>query len=151
MRVAAAGLALASALLPLSAAGQYSSAGDSIAALPDGSIPITFRGSTYYFSSGSWFQQVVAGFVPVTPPPGIVVPSLPPSYTTVWLAGRPYYRLNDVYYASAPGGYAVVASPASQGSLYYCASSKAYYPKVAECAEGWTIQPTVPPQLREPR
>ena len=148
MRIATAGLALAGALLSLSAAGQYPSAGDSTTALPDGSIPITYRGSTYYFNSGSWFQQVVAGFVPVTPPPGVVVPSLPPPYTTVWLAGVPYYRLNDIYYASAPGGYVVVAPPASQGSLYYCASSKAYYPQVAECAEGWSILPTVPPQLR---
>lgn len=119
-----------------------------MAALPGESIPITFRGSTYYFSSGSWFQKVIAGFVPATPPPGIVVPSLPRADATVWLAGVPYYRLNDIYYASAPGGYAVVAPPTSQGSLYYCISSKEYYPKVAECAEGWSILPTVPPPLR---
>jgi hypothetical protein len=146
MRIAAAGLA--GALLSLSAAGQYPSAGNSIAALPDGSIPITFRGSTYYFNSGFWYQQVVAGFVPATPPQGVVVPSLPSTSTTVWLAGVPYYRLNDIYYASTPGGYMVVAPPTSQGSLYYCVSSKAYYPKVADCAEGWSILPTVPPQLR---
>jgi hypothetical protein len=148
VRIAAAGLALAGTLLSVSAAGQYPAAGDSMTALPGGSIPITFRGSTYYFNSGSWFQQVVAGFVQATPPPGIVVPSLPRADTTVWVAGVPYYRLNDIYYASAPGGYAVVAPPTSQGSLYYCISSKAYYPKVAECAEGWSILPTVPPPLR---
>jgi hypothetical protein len=141
-------LALAGALLSSSAAAQYPSGGESVGGLPDGSIPITFRGSTYYFSSGHWFQQVVAGFVAATPPQGIVVPSLPPPYTTVWLSGVPYYRLNDIYYASVPGGFAVVAPPTSQGSSYYCISSKAYYPQVAACAEGWSILPTVPPPLR---
>jgi hypothetical protein len=149
IRLAAALLgALAAVLLAAPAVAQYPSpTGEAVTALPAGSLPITYRGSRYFVSEGTWYQQVVAGYVVVTPPPGIVVPTLPPAYATVWLAGVPYYKANDVYYAAAPGGYAVVPSPASQG-LYYCASTRRYFPNVSDCAEGWSIVPTVPPQLR---
>lgn len=124
-------------------------AGDSVAALPEGSIPITYGRSRYYFSAGTWFQEVIAGFVVVTPPEGIVVPALPPRYTTTWLAGVPYYGANGIFYTAAPGGYVVVAPPAGQGGIYYCASTRAYFPGVPDCPEGWTVVPTVPPQLRK--
>jgi len=32
-----------------------------------------------------------------------------------------------------------------QGDWYYCAASKAYYPYVAECPEGWQRVPAQPP------
>ncbi len=47
----------------------------------------------------------------VVPPIGIAVPLLPPAYVTLWIGGAPYYYANGVYYATAPGGYAVVAPP----------------------------------------
>jgi hypothetical protein len=143
-----AAIALAAALLAAPAFAQYPSpTGEAVTGLPEGSLPLTYRGSRYFLSEGTWFQQVVAGYVVVTPPVGIVAPTLPPAYATVWLAGVPYYKANDVYYAAAPGGYAVVSPPASQG-LYYCASTRRYFPNVSDCAEGWSIVPTVPPQLR---
>jgi hypothetical protein len=143
-----AAVALAAGLLGTPAIAQYSGLVEAVTALPEGSTPITYRGSRYFFSEGTWYQQVVAGYVVVAPPAGIVVPALPPTYATVWLSGVPYYKANDVYYAAAPGGYAVVSPPASQGSLYYCASMRRYFPNVSDCAEGWSIVPTVPPQLR---
>lgn len=139
---------LVTPLLGMPAIAQYSQTGEAVTALPEGSTPITYRGSRYFLNTGIWFQQVVAGYVVVTPPAGIVAPTLPPMYATVWLAGVPYYKANDVYYAAAPGGYVVVSPPASQGGVYYCASTRRYFPNVSDCAEGWSIVPTVPPQLR---
>jgi hypothetical protein len=149
IRLAAALLgALAAALLAAPAVAQYPSpTGETVTLLPEGSLPITYRSSRYFFNVGTWYQQVVAGFVVVTPPEGIVAPALPPAYSTVWLSGVPYYKANGVYYVAAPGGYAVVSPPASQG-LYYCASTRKYFPAVSECPEGWSLFPTVPPQLR---
>jgi hypothetical protein len=42
------------------------------------------------------------------------VPLLPPSYTTVWWGGTPYYYANDTYYVWDAGrnGHQVVAPPA---------------------------------------
>jgi hypothetical protein len=148
VRASLVAIALAAFLAPAPAAAQYPSpTGEAVIALPPGSIPITYRGSRYYYDGSSWFQQVVAGYVVATPPVGIVAPTLPERYATVWVAGVPYYKANDVYYAAAPGGYAVVPAPA-QGGMYYCASRRRYFPDVTECAEGWSIVPTVPPQLR---
>jgi hypothetical protein len=151
---------------------QYSAQiGAAVSALPASNIPIDFRGSRYYFSDGSWFQQVVAGFVAVSPPPGIVVPGLPPNYTTVWVAGIPYYSVNDIFYAAAPGGFMVVPPPVQKAApppaelpaaqsaaaleaarggfaFYYCASASAYYPYVSDCPEGWRSVPGTPPGAR---
>ena len=47
------------------------------------------------------------------PPPGLFLTVLPPFYTTVWLAGVPYYYADNVYYQWQPSanGYAVVDPP----------------------------------------
>jgi hypothetical protein len=115
-----------------------------------------------------WFQQAGPRYVVVRPPVGVLVPVLPPAYSTVYVAGVPYYYANDVYYIQQPGGYAVAeppmvasqnppppasapgsaAPPSSPGTWYYCASAKAYYPYVAECKEGWRSVPATPPQAR---
>jgi hypothetical protein len=72
----------------------------------------------------------------------------------------PYYYANDIYYVAAPGGYAVAeppaeaasapqaqaAAPGAAGNWYYCESAKAYYPYVAQCAEGWRTVPATPPR-----
>jgi hypothetical protein len=58
-----------------------------------------------------WFERVGPNYVVVRPPPGILVPVLPPASTTVWVAGTPYYYANDIYYAAAPGGYMVANPP----------------------------------------
>lgn len=138
----------------------YPALGYSIAVLPAGNIAVNFRGGRYWFQSGVWFEQDGPRYVVVKPPPGIVVPVLPPGYTTVFMAGAPYYYANDVYYGGAPGGYAVVNPPAAEAapppppapqapqaaSWYYCESSKAYYPYVSECKEGWKQVPATPPK-----
>jgi hypothetical protein len=119
-----------------------------------------------------WYRRSGPGFVVVRPPIGIVVPILPPGYSTVVAAGVPYYYADDVYYEQAPGGYAVVTPPAdvadagyaqapatppvqaaapqpsASATWYYCESSKTYYPYVSQCPEGWRSVPATPPQMR---
>ena len=79
--------------------------------LPAGNLAITFGGGRLYFHAGVFFRSAGPAYVVVRPPLGIVVPVLPPAYSTVWIAGAPYYYANDTYYAATPGGagYAVVA------------------------------------------
>jgi hypothetical protein len=154
----------------------YPSPGYSISVLPAGNIALRFRGAPFFFRSGVWYRPAGPGFIVARPPFGIVVPILPPSYSTVLVGRVPYYYANDVYYEQAPGGYAVVAPPAdavetappapmdppppqagmpgaapqssTSASWYYCESSKTYYPYVSECREGWRAVPAVPPQVR---
>jgi hypothetical protein len=90
----------------------YPPRGQMLAALPNGSLAIGFRGDRWFFHGGVWFRPVGSRFVVGVPPLGIVVPVLPPDYATLWIGGLPYYYANDVYYAPVPGqGYAVVAPP----------------------------------------
>ena len=67
----------------------------------------------YYYHGGTWYRPRGPRFVVVAPPIGIVVPFLPPFYTTLWVGGFPYYYANDAYYAWRPEsrGYEVVAPP----------------------------------------
>jgi hypothetical protein len=140
--------------------------------LPGGHVALTFRGNPFFFHSGVWYRRGGSGFVVVRPPVGIIVPILPPAYSTVVAGGVPYYYANDVYYAQAPGGYAVAepppgvdeaalaapvasppqagpsAAPSASATWYYCESSKTYYPYVSECKEGWRSVPATPPQAR---
>src|SRR5258708_38633421 len=66
---------------------------------------------------GVWYQPSEAGYVVVQPPVGIVAPALPPAYTTVNVAGTPYYYANGTYYIATPGGYAVAQPPADPAAL----------------------------------
>jgi hypothetical protein len=82
--------------------------------LPIGYRPYFFHGSHLYFAGGVWYAPGPQGFVVTRPPAGLVVTALPSFYTTVWIAGVPYYYANDVYYRWAPeaNGYEVVERPA---------------------------------------
>ncbi|OIQ81183.1 hypothetical protein GALL_370530 [mine drainage metagenome] len=151
----------------------YPAIGYSINALPFGCQTLGFRHRRLFFQAGVWYEPTAGGYVVVRPPIGIVVPMLPPDYSTVFAAGVPYFYANDTYYASAPGGYAVVnppaagtyieapaapAAPAAPGAAapvpaakpgnatwYFCTSANAYYPYVATCKEGWKPVPASAP------
>jgi hypothetical protein len=73
-----------------------------------------YRGrDRYYFNGGVWYAPRGPGFVVVRPPPGLVISVLPSYYSTVWIAGNPYYYADNVYYTWRPdeNGYAVVDPP----------------------------------------
>jgi len=146
MKMLAPVLAAALAMQLAPAAAQYPAVGNAPTQLPADAVPITYQGSRYYFASGAWFQQVVAGFLVVTPPAGIVVPELPVPYSVLNVSGGALYRANGVYYAASPAGFAVV--PAPSAGWYFCESTRAYYPAVSQCAEGWRVLPGTPRELR---
>ena len=149
----------------------YPQLGYPVATLPASRVAVTFRGTPFFFHAGVWYRRSGPSFIVVRPPVGIIVPVLPPSYATVWVGAAPYYYANDVFYAQAADGYSVVEpppgyveegemsspppaqaeapgsgpQPASGATWYYCESSKAYYPYVPECKEGWRAVPAVPP------
>jgi hypothetical protein len=146
----------------------YPRVGYGVAVLPAGNIALSFRGGgRYFFHAGVWYAPGPAGYIVTRPPVGIVVPVLPPAYSTVYVAGAPYYYANDVYYTQAQGGYAVAqppadaqiaeappavtapapaAQPPAASTWYYCQSSKSFYPYVSQCAEGWKQVPATPPK-----
>jgi hypothetical protein len=133
-----------------------------------------FHHDHYYPRVGYDVAALPAGYIVTRPPVGIVVPVLPPAYSTVYVGGAPYYYANDVYYTQAPGGYAVAQPPAdaqiaeapppaggvppleagpatapqapAASTWSYCQSSKSFYPYVSQCAEGWKQVPATPPK-----
>ena len=77
--------------------------GRSFESLPPGHRAIPFRREgTYYYHSGVWYRSSGPRYVVVMPPVGIVVPWLPPFYTTVWVGSAPYYYAGGVYYVYRP-------------------------------------------------
>lgn len=91
----------------------YPARGYVAATLPRGHYAVRHHHKPYYFHGGVWYHSYGSRFVVVTPPIGIVVPVLPPFYTTVWVGGVPYYYANGVYYAWSPPerAYVVVKEP----------------------------------------
>ena len=89
----------------------YPGRGAWVSSLPAGSLGIAFGHDRWYFHGGVWYRPYGTAFVVGLPPLGIVVPLLPPFYTTLWLDGSTYYYANGIYYGAAPGGYAVIAPP----------------------------------------
>ena len=67
----------------------------------------------YYYHHGHFFRPYDRGFIYVAPPPGVVVPFLPPGFTTMIIAGSQYYYYQGNYYSRVPTGYLVVAPPAA--------------------------------------
>lgn len=81
--------------------------------LPGDYRPYFRGGDRFYFSGGVWYAPRGPGFVVIAPPVGLVINALPPYYSTVWIAGVPYYYADNVYYSWQPdqNGYAVVDPP----------------------------------------
>jgi hypothetical protein len=96
----------------------YPTRGFAVDHVPEGSVTATFRGGSYYYQGGVWYQPNGGRFFVVAPPIGIVVPILPPFYTTVWFGGAPYYYANDTYYAWSADqqGYVVSDPPQDPNS-----------------------------------
>jgi uncharacterized protein DUF6515 len=91
----------------------YSNRGVYVGAVPGSPYVVARGGGRYYYSGGVWYAPRGPGFVVVGAPLGVLVPVLPPFYTTVWVGGLPYYYANDTYYVwrGDQNGYAVVDPP----------------------------------------
>lgn len=81
--------------------------------LPDRHYRALHRGTSFYFSAGSWYRPYGTRYTVVAPPLGVVVPILPRVYTTVWYGEVPYYYAGGAYYRWYPEarGYIVVEPP----------------------------------------
>jgi hypothetical protein len=105
----------------------YPARGQHFNRLPSGYRSVVYGHSKYYFHGGVWYRPFGRGFVVDMPPFGIIVPFLPPFYTSLWIGGIPYYYANETYYTQTAGGYMVVepkkgqvseAPPAPAGQLF---------------------------------
>jgi hypothetical protein len=86
--------------------------GYSVAVLPHEHYEVVHAGAHYFYAGGVWYAPHGPGYVVVGPPVGVFVPVLPAFYTTIWVAGLPYYYANDTYYTWHQGqGYQVVDPP----------------------------------------
>ena len=107
--------------------------------LPVRRPPIHYHDRDYFYISGVWYLSSGVSFSVVVPPIGIVVPILPPFYTTIWFGGVPYYYANDVYYSWRPdlNGYQVVAPPqeTTPTQTEYLADELFVYPKQGQSKE----------------
>lgn len=91
----------------------YPRHGHYIDQLPVRRSPIRYRSTDYFFQRGAWYRRSNSRFIVTIPPFGIVIPTLPPFYATIWARGIPYYYANDVYYTWRPNrnGYMVTEPP----------------------------------------
>src|SRR5262249_17831103 len=81
--------------------------------LPRDRIIVNGPRGRYWYGGGVWYSYGPRGYVVIGAPIGLFVPVLPPYYTTVWVAGVPYYSPTDSDYAwrEGTGQYEVVAPP----------------------------------------
>lgn len=91
----------------------YPRRGSVIRELPHNHRVVRYHDHNYYFSGGVWFRPSAGRYVVSMPPVGMIVPFLPSAYTTVWVAGMPYYYAAGSYYVWAPEyrAYRVVELP----------------------------------------
>lgn len=95
----------------------YPARGHYVSSLPHGHHTYYHHGSPYYFWEGAWYRPYGAYFSVIAPPIGLVIPILPPYYTTLWVGGLPYYYANETYYTYNPsGGYVVTDPPKNEVS-----------------------------------
>lgn len=143
----------------------YPRPGRIIKRLPERRHPIRYRDRNYFYLGGVWYLPSGPRFSVVMPPIGIVVPILPPFYTTLWFGGVPYYYANDVYYTwrADLNGYQVVAPPEEKtpSQPAYLADELFVYPKQGQSKQQqaddryachqWAVEqteydPTQPPE-----
>ena len=89
----------------------YPAHGHYVRELPHGYHTTYYHHDPYYFWEGVWYHPYGSYFTVVAPPIGLVIPLLPPFYTTLWVGGIPYYYANDTYYTYYPGGGYIVTDP----------------------------------------
>ena len=97
--------------------------------LPYGYRTFHHHGERYFFYNGIWYQPSGVGFIVVMPPFGMVIPILPPYYTTIWVGGMPYYYAGGVYYVWRPSvqGYVVSEAPTESNVVTPSPSAEQFY------------------------
>ncbi len=109
----------------------YPPIGHRVRALPRARLSFTIGGFPHYYHAGLFYRPSRYGFVVVAAPIGAVLPVLPPSYTTVYVSGRPYYYADATYYVwdQSQRGYVVVAQPEGVDAELAVESELYIYPR----------------------
>jgi len=94
----------------------YPGRGYNVRQLPPGAFAVRGGGGQYYYRGGAWYRPYGGGFVVIAPPIGLMIPVLPPLYTTVWFGGIPYYYADDTYYTWSADQQGYVVSDPPQDS-----------------------------------
>ena len=97
----------------------YPGRGYTVRQLPPGAFAVHGAGGQYYYNGGAWYRPYGGGFVVIAPPFGLLIPALPPLYTTVWFGGIPYYYADDTYYtwSADQQGYVVSEPPQDSNAV----------------------------------
>jgi hypothetical protein len=95
------------------------------------------RHGRYHYRRGRWYRPGWFGFdVAVSALTiGAVAEGLPPGYTTVVVAGLPYYYYDNIYYRPCPGGYIVVPAPAGAAAAPAVQPVNPYYLPLTKIVE----------------
>src|SRR5215831_8057399 len=82
--------------------------------LPPSAIVVNYAGLSFRFSDGIWLEPRGPAFMVVSPPIGLIVPTLPSFVTVLAHRGQTFLYANDTYYRPRPdiNGYEVVNDPA---------------------------------------
>ncbi len=96
-----------------SKASRFHAPGHRLNRLPGGHVRITVGSFAYFYASGVFYNESSGSYVAVAAPIGAMIRALPPRHHVVHIRHRPYYLVNNTYYAweSSAGGYVVVAGP----------------------------------------
>ena len=107
------------------------------------------RGGRYYWHGGRWYNNgwfwFDAGVTALAI--GAIAASLPPSYTTVYAGGVPYYYYDGIYYRPCPSGYVVVPAPVMTAPATVAAPTLAQ-PVMSAPVEGVNVMQAVSPDTQ---
>ncbi len=104
---------------------------------PRGAVEVVHGRDRFYMHRGLYYRYTPRGYMLVRPPRGIVIRTLPPFYTRIYIGNVLYYRCEDVYYRPAPEGYVIVDPPVT---VVQAAPSPAPSAPAAEYQSVWLGQ-----------
>ncbi|MBS0418850.1 MAG: hypothetical protein JSR66_14135 [Proteobacteria bacterium] len=94
----------------------YPDRGAIVRDLPVGTIGTSYAGVSYRYHDGIWLEPRGPAYMVVSPPLGLIAPTLPLYSTVVAHGPESFLYCNDTYYRPRPdlGGYEVVNDPAME-------------------------------------
>jgi hypothetical protein len=94
----------------------YPDRGAIVRDLPVGTIGTSYAGVSYRYHDGIWLEPRGPAYMVVSPPIGLIAPTLPLFSTVVAHGADSFLYCNDTYYRPRPdlGGYEVVNDPAME-------------------------------------
>lgn len=134
-------LAAAAALVPSSAQarGHWETKVSVGVGLPHGAVRVSVGHEPYFYHGGVFYRHNHNRYFVVRPPRGAFVRHIPRHFSRVYVGGTVYFRDEDIYYRTVPGGYVVVdepvvvekstPAPADSGYLPVWAGDREYFIK----------------------